>query len=145
MSAEAAITALIHTYAQRLDDGDIDGVVAMFEHAEIGAVGRDGFAYGVEGARSQYEPVIIYPDGTPRTMHLITNVTTTVESDTASATSYFTVLQAIDGTYQPIIGGRYHDRFTCVDGAWRFSRRVFEPRLIGDLSRHLRIDFGLEP
>jgi 3-phenylpropionate/cinnamic acid dioxygenase small subunit len=141
-----AITALLHEYAYRLDAGDIDGVVAMFEHARLGAVGRDGWATYPDGVRAQYAPVALHSDGTPGTMHLITNVTVTVAPDraTASSRSYFTVLQAVGGApYQPIVGGAYHDRFERVDGAWRFTERVFEPRLVGDLSRHLRHDFGL--
>lgn len=141
-----AITALLHEYAFRLDAGDIDGVVAMFEHARMGAVGRQEWATGPDAVRARYEPVILYDDGTPRTMHVITNVTVHVDDGGVHATSrsYFTVFQSVAGTpYQPIVGGAYHDRFERVDGAWRFAERVFEPKLIGDLSRHLRVDFGL--
>jgi hypothetical protein len=48
------------------------------------------------------------------------------------------VLQANDGVLQPVIAGRYHDRFECVDGKWRFSERIIHPDLQGDLSRHMR-------
>jgi hypothetical protein len=33
MSDSEAITALVHSYARLLDAGDIDGVVALFEHS----------------------------------------------------------------------------------------------------------------
>lgn len=139
-----AVTELLHEYAFRLDSGDIDGVVAMFEHAELGSHGTSERAFGEEGARPLYDPVILYDDGTPRTMHLITNVTVRVDSEAATARSYFTVLQCVSGhAYEPIVGGAYHDRFERVDGEWRFSQRLFEPKLLGDLSRHLRRDFGL--
>jgi hypothetical protein len=38
----------------------------------------------------------------------------------------------------PILAGDYLDRFERVDGAWRFTERVFDPRLFGDLSRHMK-------
>jgi ketosteroid isomerase-like protein len=141
-----AITALLHEYAARLDAGDIDGVCELFEHAELGAVGRDDRARGRDAVRAHYAPVILYADGTPRTMHVITNVTVTVgaDGDAATARSYFTVFQCVDGaSYAPIVGGAYHDTFEKAGGEWRFAARIFEPKLIGDLSRHLRHDFGL--
>jgi hypothetical protein len=58
---------------------------------------------------------------------------------TAAARTYFTVLQARpDLPLQPIIAGRYHDRFERAGGKWRFAERVIIPDLVGDLSRHLR-------
>ena len=74
-------------------------------------------------------------------MHCITNVTVDVDDSAtvASARSYFTVLQAVDDfPLQPIIAGKYHDRFEKIDGTWRFRERIIHPDLIGDLSRHMR-------
>jgi hypothetical protein len=136
-----AITALIHEYAFRIDAGDLDGLAALFEHAELGSSVRHERMRGAAEARGYYRGVILYDDGTPHTMHCITNVTVTVDAAarTASARSYFTVLQAIDDfALQPIIAGKYHDRFEAVDSAWRFTERIIHPDLIGDLSRHMR-------
>jgi hypothetical protein len=48
-------------------------------------------------------------------------------------------MQAVDGlTLQPVIAGRYHDRFEEVDGEWRFAERTILPDLYGDLSHHMR-------
>ena len=82
--------------------------------------------------------VVLY-DGVPRTKHVITNVTVEVATDraTAAARSYFTVLQALpDLPLQPIIAGRYHDRFARDAGGWYFSEREIIVDLTGDLSRH---------
>jgi 3-phenylpropionate/cinnamic acid dioxygenase small subunit len=136
-----AITALIHEYAERLDTGDLDGVAALFEHATWGSPGRGESLRGAAQVRRGYDGVILHEDGTPSTKHVISNVTVDVDdgADTAGARSYFTVLQARpDLPLQPIIAGRYHDRFERVDGRWRFAERVIIPDLIGDLSRHLR-------
>src|SRR3954468_20535009 len=93
-----AIRALIHEYAFRIDAGDLDGLAALFEHAELGASVRPERMRGTEEARSYYRGVVLYDDGTPHTMHCITNVTVSVDDGATSATarSYFTVLQAVD-------------------------------------------------
>jgi hypothetical protein len=86
-----------------------------------------------------------YPDdGTPKTKHVITNVMVEIDEVSASATgrSYFTVLQAVPGALalQPVIAGRYHDRFETVGGRWRFAARHMLVDLVGDLSQHMLFD-----
>ena len=47
------------------------------------------------------------------------------------------MFQAADGfALQPIIAGRYRDRFV-DDGGWRFDERCFFVDQVGDLSHHL--------
>ena len=139
MDDVTTITALIHEYAERIDAGDLDGLAALFEHAAWGSPGRGESVRGAEQVRRRYNGVSIHEDGTPSTKHVISNVTIEVEGDRASARSYFTVLQARpDLPLQPIIAGRYHDRFEQVDGRWRVAERMILPDLIGDLSKHMR-------
>jgi len=136
-----AITSLVHRYAALIDAGDLDGVAALFEHATWGAGTRSERLRGTEEVRRGYGGVILYEDGTPRTKHVITNLVIDVRASSTHATagSYFTVLQATDElSLQPIIAGRYEDRFEKVDGAWRFSERIIHPDLQGDLSKHMR-------
>ncbi len=135
------IEALIYRYAELLDSGDLDGVAALFEHADWVAGSRDFRVHGTDAVRRMYYGVILYDDGTPRTKHVITNVVIDHDdgSTRATARSYFTVLQAADdGLLQPVIAGRYHDRFERAGGTWRFAERVIHPDLQGDLSRHMR-------
>jgi hypothetical protein len=132
------ITALIHEYTYRLDAGDLDGVSALFEHAELRSTRHDRVLRGVAEARTLFEPVIVKGDGTPQTMHQITNVTVAVDGENATARCYFTVLQVTRLGLHPILVGEYRDRFALVDGKWRFSERVFDPRLFGDMSEHMR-------
>jgi len=139
------IRALIHEYAERIDTGDLDGLAALFTHGTWSSPGRGTPLRGAEQVRHAYDGVILY-DGIPSTKHVISNVTIEVADDVATATarSYFTVLQARpDFPLQPIIAGRYHDRFERADGRWRFADRQIIPDLIGDLSRHLRDAAGL--
>jgi hypothetical protein len=134
------ITALVHEYAFRLDAGDLDGVAALFEHAELRSTRDDRVRRGATEAREIYDPVILRDDGTPATMHQLTNVTVTVDGPgtTASARSYFTVLQVTGQGLHPILAGEYRDRFAVIDGHWMFTERIFDARLFGDLARHMR-------
>jgi hypothetical protein len=132
------ITALIHEYAFRLDHGDLDGVAALFARAELRSTRNDRVLRGKTEARTLYDPVIVYDDGTPRTVHQLTNVSVQVDGSTAQARSYFTVLQVTNLGLHPILVGEYRDQFARIDGRWEFTERIFDPRLFGDLSGHMR-------
>ncbi len=143
--ARAAIERIIYGYAERVDAGDFRGLAQLFEHATYKGGGPDD--PGVVGTDAvlaiQEHMVRRYPDGTPRTKHVTTNLVVDADEDagTATARSYFTVLQQVDDfPLQAIIAGRYHDRFARVDGAWRLTERVIFCDLIGDLSHHLTVD-----
>ena len=57
---------------------------------------------------------------------------------TAVSRSYFTALQALPSfPLQPIVSGRYNDRFERRDEQWRFVERRVRANLVGDLSHHL--------
>ena len=135
-----AITALLNEYAQRLDAGDLDGVAELFAAAEVRSTRRDRVLRGTAEVRTIYDPVILYDDGTPGTVHQLTNVTIRVDENGTDATSrcYFTVLQVTAQGLHPILAGEYRDEFARVDGVWRFAAREFAPMLFGDLSRHMR-------
>jgi hypothetical protein len=63
------------------------------------------------------------------------------DAGTGTCRSYFTVFQQVeDLALQPIIAGRYHDRFVRDASAWRFAERRFFIDLVGDLGRHLLIE-----
>jgi hypothetical protein len=139
-----AIETLIMTYAERVDLGDYAGVADLFDGATYrSALGDDVVVQeGRDAVLNTFETLVRrYPDGTPRTKHVTTNVMVEVDGDTATARSYYTVMQQTDVLpLQPIICGRYHDRFEQRDGAWRFIDRLIFSDLIGDLSQHLLAD-----
>ena len=86
------------------------------------------------------DSLIVYDDGTPRTKHVTTNIVIEVdeEAGTALSRSYFTALQALpDFSLQPIVSGRYQDRFERSDGQWLFVERRVRTDLVGGVSRHL--------
>jgi uncharacterized protein (TIGR02246 family) len=136
-----AVRALVMAYAERLDAGDLDGVVALFADAVVRPALSGGALVGREAVRRLYEPVIRYADGTPRTKHVLSNLEVVVDAEAGTATSrcVFTVLQARPDTgLGPVLAGRYQDRFARVDGRWRFVERAIHPDLVGDLSDHMR-------
>lgn len=141
MIPEIAVANLVYRYAERIDAGDFDGVAELFRHGEITVEGSDVRRTGVDEVRSMYEGwTRRYDDGTPRTKHVTTNLLIEVNGGerTATCRSYFTVLQQTEDLHlQPIIAGRYHDRFERVDEEWRFVHRHMITDLVGDLSRHL--------
>lgn len=139
MSPERQIENLIYRYAELLDLGDIPAVAQMFARAQF--LGPEGDVQG-EGAgevAAIYRSFTrLYPDGTPLTHHVTSNVIVEVDGQAATARSYFTVFQATENLpLQPIIAGRYHDRFARDDSGWYFTARQMLPRLAGDLSQHL--------
>jgi 3-phenylpropionate/cinnamic acid dioxygenase small subunit len=87
---------------------------------------------------------IRHADGTPRTKHVLSNPIIEVDeaAGTAACRSYYTVLQQTETLpLQPIVAGRYHDRFRRIEGEWRFTQRDYTMLdLIGDTSQHLRMD-----
>ena len=145
-----AVSNLIARYAELIDLGDFDGVADLLGDAAVG----DGKAAGGEagGASARLltgRDAILgmftsttrrYPDGTPGTKHVTTNLILDIDEEAgqAAARSYWTVLQAVPGlALQPILAGRYHDRFERVDGSWRFSERRYLIDLGGDVSQHM--------
>ena len=136
-----AIATLILTYAERLDAGDLAGVADLFRDALYHSAGGGSYPGSAAVLEVLTRKVVLYPDGTPRTKHVTTNLIIDVDeaAGTATARSYFTVMQATEQlALQPVIAGRYHDRFARRDGAWRFTERLILVDLVGDLSQHVR-------
>ena len=59
--------------ARRLDAGDFDGVADLSVTAFFESP-RGTNLVGADAVRSQYEPVVVYDDGTPRTKHVLGTV-----------------------------------------------------------------------
>jgi hypothetical protein len=136
MDDAEAIRALIVAYGRRIDDGDLEGVAALFARATWRS--RDRVLTGSAEVRRVYDDVVLY-SGRPGTQHAMTNMVVDVDGDTAATSCSFHVLQAVDGfPLQPILAGRYHDEFACVDGVWEFRDRSIVVDLVGDLSHHMR-------
>jgi len=141
-----AIQNLIYRYCERIDRGDFAGIAQLFAHAEIHVPALPAPVRGVAAIEAMYTQFTrLYPEtGTPRTRHVTSNVIIEPDgADAARAQSYVLVHQATDVLpLQPIVGGRYYDRFAKTEGAWRFTERRMEMDLFGNLSAHLLQQFG---
>ena len=146
MSPETHITNLLYTYAELMDAGQLEQVAAMFAKARV----KMGGGREVEGSAPMLQQwrdfVRIYPCGTPRTKHVITNPIIHVDeaAGTASCRSYYTVFQQTpDLPLQAVCAGRYHDTFVRDCGEWRFATRDYSLLdFTGDLSQHLLLPVG---
>ena len=140
LPSHRVIENLLATYAELVDDGDFAGLGALLADATF--TGSGAPVSGPDAIEKMFtDMLIVYADGTPRTRHVTTNVAIEVDEEAGTAVSraYFTVLQAVPGlALQPIVSGRYRDRFERSDGQWRFAERRVLVDLVGDVSRHLR-------
>ena len=136
-----AIAALVYGYAEHLDAGDLDAVAALFADAVYRSE-RGGHHVGARAVREVLGRLVkLHDDGTPRTKHVTTNLVIEIPDGGSGATarSYFTVFQATTAIpLQPIVAGRYHDRFARREGVWRFADRLIYMDLVGNLTDHLR-------
>ncbi len=132
---------LIARYAELIDSCDFDGLSDLLGDAAVGDGDSSSLLSGRQAIRSLFTSTTrIYPDGTPGTKHVTTNLILDVDDQhgTATARSYWTVLQAVSGLpLQPILAGRYHDRFVRHEGSWRFAERRYLIDLVGDVSHHV--------
>ena len=136
-----ALSNLIARYAELIDSGDFDGVAGLLGDAAVGAGESRSLLTGREALLGLFRSTTrLYPDGTPRTKHVTTNLILEIDEEQgdAAARSYWTVLQAVPGLpLQPILAGRYHDRFVRTDQVWHFSERRYLVDLVGDVSQHM--------
>ena len=144
LSAGDEIRNLLGRYCECIDAGDFDGLGALFADAAIADEHGTELARGAEAVAASYEATTKrHGDGTPRTKHVVADTVLEPQADGCLvARSSYVVFQATDGlALQPIIAGRYVDRFEQGPGGdWRFAERRFLVDLVGDLSRHLGIE-----
>jgi 3-phenylpropionate/cinnamic acid dioxygenase small subunit len=116
-----AVRGAIAAYAQALDDGRTDDVVAMMcDDASIDMPGI-GAHEGIDALRNTYEK--LQPRVPQR--HTVSNTVITDWSDAkASAVSDLVFFVKGDAGWSVMLVGRYHDTLHCHGGVWRFHRRV---------------------
>jgi len=136
------ITDLIYRYAELIDAGDFEGLGELLGRAAFGGPktptvsGAKNIA-GLFGMTTKR----FGDTGTPKTRHLVLNLIVEVAGDAATTRSTFCVVQATDAVaFQPIVAGRYYDKFARDAGGWFFTERIADVEMVGDVSDHLLID-----
>lgn len=148
------IRNLLGRYTELVDAGDWDGVGALFARGRLATDDGTVLAEGAEAVAAFYRSGTRLHDGSPRTKHLVANPVLRFEAeDQALVTASYVVFQAVGGgPLQPIIAGRYTDRFAASPtssasspassasspgASWHFTERRFAVDLTGDLAHHL--------
>jgi 3-phenylpropionate/cinnamic acid dioxygenase small subunit len=136
-----AITTLMFQYADCVDRGDFDGIGRLFTHGRITQSGGGPPTVGADAVTALYHHTTkIHPDGTTRTRHINANLQIDIDEDGDSATaqSVFVVFQASERVpLQPVVTGRYRDRFERVGGVWQWAEREMQVEHLGELRDHL--------
>jgi 3-phenylpropionate/cinnamic acid dioxygenase small subunit len=147
--AHEQIRNLLGRYCELMDGGDFAGLAELFRDAQLADEDGNVFATGSDEVRSMWRAqTILHPvpgkadHATPRTRHVTANPVMEVDdaAGTARVTSSYVVFQGTETLpLQPIVSGRYDDRFTRGDdGRWRWRERRYAVDHLGDLSHHLR-------
>jgi 3-phenylpropionate/cinnamic acid dioxygenase small subunit len=141
-----AITTLLYRYAEYMDAADFDAVAALFADAVLTNEGVDGEVTGGAAIARLYRRTNrVHDDGTLRTRHLTSNVFIDIDEDTDTATArsaYVVFQQTSNMRLQPIVTGRYRDRFARTKGVWRFAHRHIVVDHVGDVREHLAFDLA---
>lgn len=137
------IRNLLGRYCELMDAGDFAGLAALFADGTLADDRGNVFATGAAEMQAMWEQQTHVYDGSPRTRHITANPVIDVDeaAGTATCSSSYVVFQGVDGfAFQPIVSGRYNDRFALDStGAWRFAERRYAVDHVGDLSHHLRM------
>jgi ketosteroid isomerase-like protein len=143
-AAHEEIRNLLGRYCELMDAGDFAGLAALFADGRLADDAGNPFATGAQEMLAMWERQTKLYDGSPRSRHITANPVIDVDeaAGTATCSSSYVVFQGVDGfPFQPIVSGRYNDRFARADdGVWRFSERRYAVDHVGDLSHHLSFD-----
>jgi len=119
--AVAGIMAAIAAYAQALDDGRTEAVVATF--CDDGSVDIPG-QQTVGGRDALLEEFARLKPTAPQRHTVVNTLVTAADDDHAEAQSDLVFFRRGDAGWAVALVGRYRDTFRCVDGTWRFSHRT---------------------
>lgn len=120
-SVLAEVQAIVAAYAQALDAGRIEDVVALFCPDGVAEIPGQGLFEGQDAIRAAYSAFV---PKKPQ-LHLVGNtVVTSCTADEATATSNLVFFQRGEPGWAVRLVGRYDDTLHRHDGEWRFHRRV---------------------
>ena len=129
----AEIADLVHRYAEMLDTGDVDGVLAHFERATWRSASTGTVLTTSDELRGVYS-ALVPADGPIRTRHLMHNLVVELDgADDARARCSYTVLEGGDpgAPVRILLVGRYEDTYRRDDAGWYLTDRVFHVDLDG--------------
>lgn len=120
---EVRVRRVLERYCRFLDDGNVAGVMELFQQSctfeMMGRTfnGKDELAAVWEG---------VTPTTRPTTMHALSNPIITIDGDRATSMSNWTMFDrgGEGGATRVVLAGHYHDDLRRDDaGTWRFVAR----------------------
>ena len=125
----AEIAEIVHRYAELLDGGDVEGVVALFSRATWRSAATGTVLRTPDELRSVYSSLVPTDGSAPRTRHLMHNLVIELDdgADDAAARCSYTVLEGgTPGTpVRILLVGRYEDQYARDADGWHLTDRVF--------------------
>jgi 3-phenylpropionate/cinnamic acid dioxygenase small subunit len=128
VGARDEIATLVHRYAELLDSGDVEGVVALFSRATWRSAATGTVLRTPDELRAVYASLMPSDGSAPRTRHLMHNLVIDLhDGDDASGRCSYTVLEGgAPGTpVRVLLVGRYEDRYHRGPDGWHLTDRLF--------------------
>jgi 3-phenylpropionate/cinnamic acid dioxygenase small subunit len=123
------IAAIVHRYAEMLDGGDVDGVVALFSRATWRSAATGTVLRTPEELRAVYASLVPADGSAPSTRHLMHNLVIELDDGAADAAARcsYTVLEGGNpgAPVRILLVGRYEDRYHRGRDGWHLTDRLF--------------------
>jgi hypothetical protein len=137
MGDYAEISSLLFRYAELLNTGQFDLVGELFAQGRVSVEGSPKVYVGAAEVAEMYRSTTSSENGVDSLL-FNSNVQVSIEGEQASAKSYFIAYHQRPGVILPVVGGRYRDRLSRIEGKWTFVERIMTIDLVGDLGSHLK-------
>ena len=119
LAAELAIRRVLAEYCHACDDGEYDQVAELFCDG-----GRFGFAGSEVAAPVELaEWLAAQALRVGRGKHVMSNIVIDVVDARADVVSDYVFLRRLGDVLEPMLAGRYRDRFVCQGEVWKIERR----------------------
>jgi uncharacterized protein (TIGR02246 family) len=115
------VRAAIAAYAQAVDDGRTEDIVATFCSDGAVEIPGSGVHRGHDALREAYSG---FKPRSPQRHVVVNIVVTDYDGQEAKATSDLLVAQKGEAGWAITLVARYHDTLHSRDGAWRFHQRT---------------------
>jgi ketosteroid isomerase-like protein len=118
LDRQAIEQLLAGDYPHALDTRDFDAYAALF--TEDGELTLQGNTAKGRAAIKQFVSAL---PAEPRVIHPITNLSYTIDGDTATGGAYWQDIGLVNGSPGVLVAGRYEDTLRKVGGEWRIAKR----------------------
>ena len=130
LADEHAIRTLTACYTDAINRADIDDIARVYDDEAVftmmdrpSVVGRTAILDTLRATVARYQLI----------MQLLHSGVVQIDGDRARARWQVTELQIMNDGQSRFVAGRYEDEHVRCDDGWRFARRTFTARYLGDI------------